>query len=270
MRVNLKSIDEMSYTEFVAFVNQINVPPGSYSTLTKWRNNSCMNANSRILEVACTTGFSINSLVQESGAQGVGLDLCADSIASASENAKNMGVSSRVTFSAMDAVTYKPCQPFSHVVVGAGLGFFPAPEAMIETICACFGSSGYLLASPFFATESIPDALLHRAEKIFGITPTIASYKDVMQIYKGFEIYFEERHCPIPETETELHHYCESNVSRASSSVKGFDRCVRDAMYDRLYEIKKMSNALRSYQGYTVLVLHYESSRYPNRYVELF
>jgi hypothetical protein len=41
-------------------------------------------------------------------------------------------------------------------------------------------------------------------------------------------------------------------------------------MYDRLYEIKKMSNDLRPYQMYSVLVLRYRKAVYPNRFVELF
>ncbi|WP_053181116.1 class I SAM-dependent methyltransferase [Pseudomonas kilonensis] len=270
MNFDSRRVNEMSYTEFVAFINQTNVPPGSYSTLTKWRNNSNLNAESRLLEVACTTGFSINSLVKESSCEGVGIDLCKDSINQARINAKRMGLDHNVQFTAIDGTMYESSEKFSHIVVGAGLGFFPHPEKMVENICRLFKRSGYLLASPFYTVEDIPEKMLAQAATVFGITPTTQPYKEVMQLYKGFEVYFEERLRPLQETEKELHHYCESTVERASRSYNLEDESIKATMYDRLYSIKKMSNDLRQYQGYNVLVLHYDSQHYPNRYVELF
>jgi len=60
-------IKQLSYTDFVGFVNQWNVLPGSYSTLSKWANYSRMDKNSRLLEVACTTGFSSRELATLAG-----------------------------------------------------------------------------------------------------------------------------------------------------------------------------------------------------------
>lgn len=270
MSIDSRCVDEMSYTEFVAFINQTNVPPGSYCTLTKWRNNSNLTAESRVLEVACTTGFSINSLVRDSGCKGVGIDLCNDSINQARLNAVEMGLGDNVQFTAIDGTMYESPEKFSHVVVGAGLGFFPKPEKMVETICCLLKSSGYLLASPFYTVDDIPQKMLSQAAEVFGITPTVKPYKEVMQLYKGFEVRFEERLQPLQETEKELHHYCESTVDRATRLYQLEDEAIRSALYDRLYSIKKMSNDLRRYQGYNVLVLHYDSQHYPNRYVELF
>lgn len=151
-----RRIADMSYTAFVAFVNQTNVPPGSYSTLTKWKNNSNLNADSQVLEVACTTGFSINALVKDVGCKGVGIDLCKDSVGQARVNANDMGVGDKVDFKAVDGTVFESESKFSHVVVGAGLGFFPQPELMVENICRLFGASGYLLASPFYTVGDIP------------------------------------------------------------------------------------------------------------------
>lgn len=270
MKIDTRLINEISYTEFVALINQTNVPPGSYSTVTKWRNNSNLNSDSRVLEVACTTGFSINTLVKDTSCNGVGIDLCPDSIKQARINANEMELGDSVRFKAMDGTKFESIEKFSHVVVGAGLGFFPQPERMIKNICHLFGSSGYLLASPFYTVGDIPQKMLNQASKVFGIMPTVQPYKDVMQLYKGFDIYFEERLQPMKETEKELHHYCESTIDRASASYHLEDEGIKSAMYDRLYNIKKMSNDLRQYQGYNVLVLHYDKQRYPNRYVELF
>ena len=51
----------MPYIEFVGFINQWNVLPGAYVTLSKWARFSNLTKTSKILEIACTSGFSSKS-----------------------------------------------------------------------------------------------------------------------------------------------------------------------------------------------------------------
>ena len=37
MKITKEEIENMSYTEFVGFINQWNVLPGAHDTLTKWK-----------------------------------------------------------------------------------------------------------------------------------------------------------------------------------------------------------------------------------------
>jgi glycyl-tRNA synthetase (class II) len=91
-----------------------------------------------------------------------------------------------------------------------------------------------------------------------------------MKHYKDLEIVYEDRNELSQETEEELAHYCTSTVERAMTMLQLNNIEVKQAIYDRLYDIKKMSNDLRPYQRYSVLVLKYRSDIYPNRFVELF
>lgn len=263
-------INEISYTDFVAFINQTNVPPGSLSTVTRWRVNSNISEDSHALEVACTTGFSINNLVLESGCTGVGIDISEPSIERAKENAAKLGIESKVDFRYADATLYETNKKFSHIIVGAGLGFFPQPELMINQMNKLFADAGYLLASPFYVTSEIPDDIIDKAEKLFGIKPTTGTYKDVMSLYKGFEVYYEDRLKPELETEEEMHHYCNSTINRIVSEESIVDKSVINAMYKRLYSIKEMSNILRKYQEYSVCVFKYNANTYSKRFIELF
>src|SRR3989338_4324276 len=79
-------IKQLSYTDFVGFANQWNVLPGSYSTLSKWAVHSRMDKSSRLLEVACTTGFSSRELSVLTGCNGEGFDLSKNSITMANYN----------------------------------------------------------------------------------------------------------------------------------------------------------------------------------------
>lgn len=263
-------VNNMSYTDFVALINQTNVPPGSLSTVTRWKVNSNISEKSHVLEVACTTGFSINNLVLDSGCTGVGIDISEPSIKRAKENSFKLGIDSKVDFCYADAISYDGEKEFSHIIVGAGLGFFPQPELMINQMKKLFGTTGYLLASPFYATSEIPKDIIDKAEKVFGIKPTTDNYKDVMKLYKGFDVYYEDRFKPELETEEELHHYCTSTIDRIISEMNIVDKTIINAMYKRLHSIKEMSNILREYQGYSVCIFKYNIDTYSKRFTELF
>jgi SAM-dependent methyltransferase len=263
-------IRQLSYTDFVGFVNQWNVLPGSYSTLSKWAIYSRMNKNSRLLEVACTTGFSSRELAILTGCSGEGFDLSENSIEMAHYNKKRYAPKINFSYEVADGYKYKPRGKFTHIAVGASLKFFPNLEKMVSKCISMLEDGGYILAAPFYVVRTIPNNIIRRAQKVFGITPTNISYKEIMQLYNKFEIIYEDRNELIQEIEGELEYYCKSTIDRACEIRDIKDKEVYQAMFEKLLEVKKMSNDLRPYQRYSVIVLRFRKSVYPNRFVELF
>jgi len=265
-----QEIIELSYTDFIGLINQWNVLPGSYVTLSKWKHFSGLNKNSKLLEVACTTGFSSRELSLLSGCSGEGFDLSEKSIERAIYNKNRYAPNIKFSYSVADGYKYSTKNKFTHIVVGASLGFFPDPNKMVQKCITMLKDGGYILASPFYVIKPLPIELIEKARKVFGITPTLISYKEIMKLYNKLEIIFEEHNNLVQETEEELNYYCACTIDRACDILKINDKEIYNTMYDRLYEIKKMSNDLRPYQMYTVMVLRYRESIYPNRFVELF
>jgi len=268
--ITLDYINNLSYTDFVGLINQWNVLPGSYVTLSKWACFSGLNKKSKLLEVACTTGFSSRELSMLSGCRGEGFDLSDNSIKMAKYNKNKYAPNIDFSYFVADGYKYNTKNKFTHIAVGASLGFFPEPQKMLEKCIDMLEDGGFILASPFYVTELLPESLIERARKVFGITPTSVSYKEIIKLYNKLEIIFEEHNSLIQETDEELNYYCKCTIDRACNMLKINDKNIYEAMYDRLYKIKKMSNDLRPYQLYSVLVLRYRKSIYPNRFVELF
>lgn len=268
--LNREAVFSLSYTDFVALVNQTNVPPGSYSTLTRWIKNSDIDETSRIVEFASTTGFSILNIAQRTGSTGLGIDISERSVERSKTNAKDMGLSGRISFEHYDATQYPLDNGFTHVIFGAALQFFPSPPDMLKHSLQAFKKEGKILVCPFYVERPVPDSILRDAESVFGITPTNAGYKDVVSIYEGLRIEYEDRLDIYMETEEELAHYCKSTIARLQNTVPTYSEEIIEACYDRLMGIKTMSNQLREYQKYCVMVLGYQSAEYPARYVELF
>lgn len=261
----------LSYTEFVAWINQWNALPGAHTTLSKWRVFGLVNHNSRLLDIACTTGFSTRELAMITGCEAIGIDISAASVASANRTKMLYAPEARVQYAVANAYEYAAVEPFTHLVLGSSLGFFNYPARLTARIPLLLKDGGYLLAAPFYGMRPLPEELVKRARSVFGITVTRETHKNVMRLYADFEIIYEERNILVPETDEELAHYCRSTLSKlAEETSDALTEEIRAAAYDRLLEIRRMSNELRLYQGYTVLVLRYSKRRFGRRFVELF
>ena len=266
-----EEILNLSYTDFVGFINQWNVLPGAHVTLSKWITFSHLNSDSNILELACTSGFSSREIAFMTGCTGVGIDISAMSVEAAILNKKIYAPDINISYEAADGHTYEPEKRFSHVVVGAALKFFGNQKEVTGRVVSRYlKDGGFLLASPFFAVKEVPQEVIDKAREIFGITITTESYKDAMKAYSDFEIIYEDKCDLVEETEEELHNYCTATITRATNFHGIIDDEIKEVMYSRLMNIRKMTNVLRSYQNYTVLVLRYRKNVYPNRYIELF
>ena len=102
--ITIRDIQNMSYTDFVGFINQWNVLPGAFNTLSKWAVFSNLNEKSKVLEIACTTGFSSRELAIMSNCSGKAFDISERSIGSAIENKKKYAPNIRVDYFMRDAI----------------------------------------------------------------------------------------------------------------------------------------------------------------------
>jgi len=263
-------INKLPYNDFVGLINQWNCLPGAYVSLSQWICYSNLNSKSNILEVGCTTGFASREIAKTTKCSGVGIDISEVSVNSAIYNKKIYAPDVNIDYIVSDGYKHKTEQKFSHVIVGGCLQFFEDPNRMMIKLISMLNDGGYVLASPFFVTKPIPKTLISKAEKVFDFTPTTTNYKNTMKLYDKLEIIYEDKRNLKKETKDELNFYCTCTVNRVSEELNIKDKAILKAIYNRLYLIKKTSNDLRPYQNYSVLVLRYEKSVYPNRFVELF
>lgn len=116
----------------------------------------------------------------------------------------------------------------------------------------------------------MPQSLIEDCKRVIGIVPTTIEYDAMRDIYADFEVAYENR-CTIKlETTKQIEKYAEDSIERACELRHITDAKLKKDMYDRLYEIKDVSNELHRYQAYSVMVLRYLESVYPNKFLELF
>lgn len=271
--ISVREIQKLSYPDFIGFINQWNTPPGAYTTISKLATFSAMNSRSRILEVACSTGFSSREFAALTSCNGIGFDRSAKSISMANLNKTKYLPKAQISYAVADGYKFKNPKLFSHIMVGGGLKFFPDPASMLERCIGMLRDGGYILATPYYQVRPIPKGLVQRTHKGLGI-PLAAfanfSYKQVMALFNKLEVVYEDRNGLLPETKEEIQYYCTSVIDRAYSMHQMDDHRLYQAMFRRLFDIRALINASRPYQEYAVLVLRYRKSVYPRRYVPLF
>jgi SAM-dependent methyltransferase len=263
-------IEEMSYPDFVGYINQWNVLPGSYSTLSEWATFSRLGPQSRLLQLGCTTGFQARELAVLTGCTAHGIDVSQRAVDAARYNARIYAPESRITYDCIDALDFSSDTRFTHIALGAGLRFFANPKKVIERLPSLMEDGGYILASPFYVNSPVPQHILERGREVFGVLPTTAGYDEVLADFTDFEVLYESRKDLLPEPESQLADYCRATIERAALMHEISDPEWQRQARERLLDVRRMSNDLRPYQGYSVLVLRYRASTYPNRYVELF
>ncbi|OGG98432.1 hypothetical protein A3E04_01035 [Candidatus Kuenenbacteria bacterium RIFCSPHIGHO2_12_FULL_42_14] len=188
-------------------------------------------------------------------------------------NKKHYAPDINVSYQVTDGYIYKQRKKFTHIIVGGGLRFFSNPEKMLARCIKMVEDGGYILATPYYQTHQMPQSLVQHTHNALGIPLAAFSrfvYKDVMKLFNKLEIIFEERNKLVQETNEELAYYCKSVIDRACKIHKISDKEIYEAMYKKLFAIRKLINEGRSYQEYCVLVLRYRKSVYPNRFVALF
>jgi SAM-dependent methyltransferase len=268
--VSADHVWSVSYPDFVGMINQTNVMPGAYTTLSRWAMYSRMNERSHLLEVACTTGFASRELVRMTGCSAVSFDLSDKAVAMAHYNHHQAAPESRRRYLQSDGYAFESDEEFTHIVVGSALGFFPDPSQMLQKCLSWLADSGYILATAFYSDEVMPEHVIERRRSVFGIPTLPETYKQAITHYAGLNLMYEHRSAMYQETAEEIEHYVLSTINRVCQQADIQDDAIRTAMIERLRLVKETTNLLRQYQHYAVLVYQYHKQQYPNRYVELF
>lgn len=263
---------EMNYTQFVSFVYQWNVPPGAFSTINEWAIFSRISPSSRVLEIACTTGFSGRELSLLSGCSVVGIDLCSESIEVARYNKRKYAPNANIEYKCCDAYKFNSEEKFTHIVLGAALQFFPDKPLLIQKYLSLLQDSGYFLVCPYYLRDKqhLPISLIEQAQRVIGINPTDFDYYTAIAPYSTLELVYENRKDIQPENETILQKYLTDTIQQACT-IRGIDdSSIYSCMYTRLREIKEISNELHKRHSYSTMVYRYRQNIYPNRFVEMF
>lgn len=214
-KLDIKEIQNLSYTDFVSFIKEENRPSGGKDTIREIAINSFINENSKVLEIGCTNGFSsleINKLVN---CHVIGIDINQNSVNNANERIKENGLDiNKVKFEYGDAENLRfDDNEFDLIICGNALSFISDKNKALHEIKRVLKPNGFISLVPIWY-KSEPDMnIVHKVNQELGFNIVCTKEQDWMNFENlGLELYFKKNYQYIKASSQELNHYIDTMI----------------------------------------------------------
>lgn len=247
MELTKKEINNLSYPDFVAFLEQENTPPGAEYTLQYWMKEAQISLNSFVLDLACTTGFSSRRISQATKRSGFGVDISKLAVIQANAFAKAENVDS-INFLHGDA-TDLPFKTdlFTHVLGGSNFSFIQNREKGLSEVHRVMKTFSFLCISNYYYTTPPSIQLLDEVEKSISFRPsaewTESYWKNFLSnkfaIFKG-----EDIQLPV-NSDDEIKKFINQQLQACTKKLNPEEY---EACFERLFYVRKTLNEQRRIQ----------------------
>lgn len=247
----LEQIWKMPYPDFVAFIDQDNSPPGHEGTVAWWSERAGIERGSRVLDLACNTGYSSRTLCKRVGCEAAGIDLSERAIAAARAAASAPCFDGKLEYRSGDASELPwPDASFSHVVAGCCFGFIERRDRALDEVSRVLEPGGALCVAALAYTSEPPSELLDALETCLGYRPaperTVAFWREFFLRRFHMEAEWIEA-LPVHEPEQ----LGEAAIGHMLTHAHRFDTLSadeREATLARLYRDRLVFNENRRHQ----------------------
>ncbi|WP_405364536.1 methyltransferase domain-containing protein [Kitasatospora sp. NBC_00039] len=227
------------YPDFVAFLGQHNTPPGAFRTIDEWVRLASVERDSRILDLACTTGYSGRNAHELTGAAVHGIDISADAVEQARVYAAG---NRRLTYEVADAAELPlPDDHFSHVLGGCNFGFIQERDRALDEVHRVLQPGGLLCTATFYYRQRPPESLLDQVAHAIGVRPDGARDREFWDGFfsKKFKLVNGVQHDIPPLGARKVTRIVRKSVYGRTPALAGVSRSVRDACFHRLHETRR-------------------------------
>ena len=258
-RLTENDIEQMSYTDFIALLDETNRCPGGKKTIRRIRELIHIDGKTNILDVGSNTGFTSLELTRITPPKISAIHISDSSVRQAkkslSEDIEN--VRSRVTFQVASSYSIPfPDDNFDLIMAGGATGFMDDKSKAIHEYLRVLKPWGFLVMSPLTYHTQPPQKIVDDVSEIIGTTIKPMTTKDwintVDEISEDFEFYFSEPHKLSPRTSEEIDEYVDYFLKK--DHIKILSGSVKGAIKRRWLNILKIFNENHKYLGYSIIV----------------
>ena len=258
-RLTETDIEQMSYTDFIALLDETNRCPGGKKTIRRIRELIRIDDKTNILDIGSNTGFTSLELARITPAKISGIDISESCVGQAKKSLSEdtESVRSRVTFQVASAYNIpSPDYNFDLIMVGGATGFMDDKSKAIREYLRVLRSWGFLVMSPLTYHTQPPQQIVDEISRIIGTAIRPMTTEDwvntVSEFTKDFELYFNETHKLSPRTSGEINEYVDYFMKK--DHIKILSETVKDAIKKRWLSILKVFNENHKYLGYSIIV----------------
>lgn len=258
-RLTETSIEQMSYTDFIALLDETNRCPGGKKTIRRIRELIHVDDKTNILDVGSNTGFTSLELARITHANISGIDVSESCVSQAKKSLSKdtKSVQSRVTFQVASAYSIPfPDDNFDLIMAGGATGFMDDKSKAIREYLRVLRPWGFLVMSPLTYHTQPPQQIVDDVSEIIGTTIKPMTTEDWVNMVdvatKDFELYFNEPHKLSPRTSREIDEYMDYFLNK--DHIKNLPEVVKGAIKKRWLSILKVFNENHKYLGYSIIV----------------
>ena len=252
-------IEQMSYTDFIALLDETNRCPGGKKTIRRIRELIHIDDKTNILDVGSNTGFTSFELARITPANISGIDVSESCVSQAKKSLSKdtESVRSRVTFQVASSYSIPfPDDNFDLIMTGGATSFMDDKSKAIHEYLRVLKPWGFLVISPLTYHTQPPQEIVDEVSEIIGTTIKPMTTEDWVNTVdvaaKDFEVYFNEPHKLSQRTSREIDEYVDYFLKK--DHVKNLPKAVKGAIRKRWLSILKVFNENHKFLGYSIII----------------
>ncbi|MBU2101473.1 class I SAM-dependent methyltransferase [Patescibacteria group bacterium] len=247
-----KKIEDMSYVELMAFLEETNRPPGGKSSIREVVQNCFINNKSNVLDVGCNTGYCTFEIAHLSKCTITGIDISKEMISTAKELLKKDKTPGKIKFIVGDAQKLSFSDGvFDVVFSGGSTAFVDDKETALKEYARVIKTWGFVADINFFYRETPPINLIESLNDMMGIKIEPWDKDYWLNIYEkvGLEEYLTINKSISSVSDDEIKKY-----SSLMTMGKSLDTVEEDVLKNRLIKIMSLFNENHKYLSYGIFI----------------
>lgn len=251
-KITPQKIKKMGYVDLMAFLGEINRPPGGKDSIRILVQNCFITKDSKVLDVGCNTGYVSFEIAHLAKCSVVGVDINENMIKAVKKIRKKNPLGHLTEFKVADA-TNLPFQKeiFDVVVSGGSTAFVKYKTKAIEEYKRVLKQWGFIADINFFYRMKPPISLLKKMSSILDIKIEPWDINYWINLYKesGLEKYFIHVSRIRPVSSQAIEEYCSTMASE-----KRLSQDTKLELKKRLLKIMVVFNENHRYLDYGIFV----------------
>jgi ubiquinone/menaquinone biosynthesis C-methylase UbiE len=257
--VTTKDIEQMNYTDFIAYLKETNRCPGGKKTIRRIREILHIDGNTRILDVGSNTGFTSLELAHITPAKISGIEISEACIVESNRllATDTENVKARVTFQLASAydIPFED-NTFDIIMVGGATSFMAKKDRAISEYFRVLKPWGILVMSPLTYHTTPPEKVVEEVGIAIAnpIKPMVKEdwIRMTKETVKDFEVYFEESHTLSSRSDEDIAEYVEYFINK--DHIKNVSEDVKNSIREKWKKILKVFNENHRYLGYDIIM----------------
>lgn len=247
-----EKIRRMPYVDLMAFIGEINRPPGGKDSVRQLVQNCFINENSKVLDVGCNTGYCSFEVCHLAKCHVMGIDISPEMIHAAKEFKKSDPMGNLVEFEVADGIKIPFTQnSFDVVLSGGSTAFIDNKQAAIKEYKRVLKPWGFLADINFFYARPVPKKVINDLNALMGIKIQKWDENYWLELYEtcGLEKYFIYKNVAEAVIDKEIKEYCLKMVES-----KNLGKDSKKVLFERLLPIMRLFNKNNKYLNYGVFI----------------